>query len=326
MGSGPSFPIVPMTRDKIILITGANSGLGYEIGKWSAMMGATVILACRSESKTKEAIVKMNQEFQAEKSKEISRLSENTTLALEFMHLDLASFESVTNFCEAFKKSGRKLHVLFCNAGMAFIPYQKTADGIEMLLQVNYLSHFVMIAKLLGVMQQSGPDCRILLMSSGAHKAVTLDLKTMNYSGPPDDFPSFNYYGRSKLYQIMQTAALGRRISGSNVTINSIHPGIVDTAIWRGWDTGIKKCLLCCMQCSGVAKSAFQGAKCSIDLTVNPKHAGVNGLYWVDCKIVTPSSDARNKQKQEELWETTLELVRPYLTEEEMKRINIEIK
>ncbi|KAH3748567.1 hypothetical protein DPMN_183013 [Dreissena polymorpha] len=79
MGSGPSFPIVPMTRDKIILITDANSGLGYEIAKWSAMMGATVILACRCESKTREVIAKLNQDFQAEKSKETSRLSENTT-------------------------------------------------------------------------------------------------------------------------------------------------------------------------------------------------------------------------------------------------------
>ncbi|KAH3748676.1 WW domain-containing oxidoreductase-like [Dreissena polymorpha] len=326
MGSGPSFPLVPLTRDKIILITGANSGLGYEIAKWSAMMGATVILACRSESKTMEAIAKMNQEFQAEKSKETSRLSKNTTLALEFMHLDLASFESVRNFCDAFKKSGRKLHVLFCNAGLGFIPFQRTADGMEMLLQVNYLSHFVMIAKLLGVMQQSGPDCRILLMSSAAHIWGTFDLKTLNYSGPPDDFSSKNYYGRSKLYQIMQAAAMGRRISGSNVTINSIHPGIVDTPFWRNWDTGIRKCLLCCMQCSGVARSSFQGAKCSIDLTVNPNHSGMNGLYWVDCKIVTPSSDARNTRKQEELWETTLDLVRSYLTEEEIKSINGEVK
>ncbi|KAH3856511.1 WW domain-containing oxidoreductase-like [Dreissena polymorpha] len=326
MGSGPSFPMVPLTRDKIILITGANSGLGYEIAKWSAMMGATVILACRSESKTREAIAKMNQDFQAEKAKETSRLSENTTLALEFMHLDLESFESVTNFCEAYKKSGRKLHVLFCNAGLGWIPYQKTADGMEMLLQVNYLSHFVMIAKLLGVMQQSGPDCRILLMASVAHEWGTFDLKTINYSGPPSDFSSRNYYGRSKLYQIMQAAAMGRRICGSNVTINSVHPGIVDTQFYRDWDTGIRKCILCLMQCSGKAISPFQGAKCSIDLTVNPRHAGVNGLYWVDCKIVTPSSDARNKQKQEELWETTIGLVRQYLTEGELKRINGEIK
>ncbi|KAH3885179.1 hypothetical protein DPMN_009170 [Dreissena polymorpha] len=72
--------------------------------------------------------------------------------------------------------------------------------------------------------------------------------------------------------------------------------------------------------------SPFQGVKCPIDLTVNHKHAAVNGLYWVDCKIVTTSSDAPNKQKQKELWETTIGLVRPYLTEKELKRINGEIK
>ncbi|KAH3748573.1 hypothetical protein DPMN_183019 [Dreissena polymorpha] len=123
----------------------------------------------------------------------------------------------------------------------------------------------------------------------------------------------------------MQTAAIGRRISGSNVTINSIHPGVVDTPLWRDWDTGIRKCLFCCIKC-WLAISSVEAAKCSIDLTVNPKHVGVNGLYWVDFKIATPNSDARNKQKQEKLWETTLELVRSYLTEEEMKRINGEVK
>ncbi|KAH3748574.1 hypothetical protein DPMN_187686 [Dreissena polymorpha] len=112
----------------------------------------------------------MNQEFQEEKSKKTSQLPENTTLALEFMHLDLASFESVTNFCETIKKSGRNFTCCSATPVWGLFRTKKTADGKEMLLQVNYLSQFVMIAKLLGFMQQSGPDCRVLLMSSAAHQ------------------------------------------------------------------------------------------------------------------------------------------------------------
>ncbi|XP_052764356.1 retinol dehydrogenase 14-like [Mya arenaria] len=319
MGSGPSFPMVPMTRDKIFIVTGANSGLGYEIAKWTSMMGATVILACRSEGRTQEAIEKMNKEFQAEKAKGTEGLTDSDSLALEYMQLDLASFASVMEFCENFQKSGRKLHVLFCNAGLGLGPFQKSSDGNEMLLQVNYLSHFIIIGKLLGIMKQSGPDCRILLMSSAAHKSGTFDLKTINYEGNPDSYPRLNYYGRSKLYQIMQAAEMGKRLAGSDVTINSIHPGLIDSNFWRDWNTGLKKVAHGAMQATGVAKSPFRGAKCSIDLAVNPKYVGLTGLYWCDSKVVTPNSDARNKGKQEALWQWTMEKVKGYLTEEEIR-------
>ena len=321
MGAGPSFPMVPLSRDRIIVVTGSNSGLGYEIAKWSAMMGATVIMANRSEARSREAIVNINKEYEEEKAKGTVGLTNASPLALEFMQLDLASFDSVLKFCDEYKSSGRKLHVLFCNAGLGLIPYAKTGDGFETMLQVNYLGHFVLIAKLLHVMKQSGPDCRILLMASAAHKAGTFDLDTMNYDGNPGSFSSFNYYGRSKLYQIMQAAEMGKRLAGSNVTINSIHPGLIDTNFYREWNSGAKKVLLSGMQATGIAKSPLRGAKCSIDLTVNPAHAGTTGLYWVDGKVVTPSRDARNKDKQKALFEKSIEMVKQYLTDDDIKGI-----
>ena len=82
---------------------------------------------------------------------------------------------------------------------------EKTEDGYEKMLQVNYLGHFIITAKLLPIMRQSGDDCRILHMSSDAHRTCTFDLNTMNYEGNPRRFGRLDYYGRSKLYQVIET-------------------------------------------------------------------------------------------------------------------------
>ncbi|XP_045180829.2 WW domain-containing oxidoreductase-like [Mercenaria mercenaria] len=317
MGGSPSFPIVPIAKDRIFIVTGANTGIGYEIAKWSAMMGATVILACRSEERARKAMETMQEEFKTEKEKGTTGLTDSPTLAIEFMKLDLASFQSVVEFCEEFKKSGRQLHVLCCNAGLGANSYKQTSDGLEIMLQVNYLSHFIIIAKLLSIMRRSGPDCRIVLTSSGFHKGGTFDLTTMNYTGNARSFPDLNYYGRSKLYQVMQAFAMSRRFKDSNVAVNSMHPGFVDSEFFRDV-TGIAKCCFACFRTCGAMKNTLEGATCGIDLATNPKHAGVSGHYWVNCKITTPSSTSRDEQKQEMLWKETFPFIQKYLTEEEI--------
>ena len=310
-----TFPMVPLSRDKIVIVTGANSGTGYEIAKWNAMLGATVVMACRSEVRAKEAMDRMNQQYRDLKAKGTQGLADYDTLALEYMPLDLGSFKSVIQFCEDFKKSGRNIQILFANAGLGMGPLRRTEDDFEETLQVNYLSHFIMIAKLIHIVRRSGPDCRILLMSSAAHMFGTFDLSTMNYKGPESSFSSFGYYARSKLYQIMQVAAMVRRLEGSNITCFAIHPGWLDTRFAReisGFFSFTQKIGLA----TGVIKSVEAGVKCSIDLCVNPKYAGSAVQYWGD----GPSKAnklARNVEKQEQLWTKTLQLVDIHLTQEE---------
>lgn len=316
-GAVSRFPIVALPIARTVIVTGANTGIGYEIAKWSAMMGATVILACRSEDRTRAAMSRMQEEFKAEKVSGTTGLTENPTLALEFMKLDLGSFQSTVQFCEEFRSSGRLLHVLFCNAGMGFGPYAQSSDGLEMMLQVNYLSHFIIITKLLSLMRRSGPDCRILLMSSGAHTHCTFDLNTINYTGSAANFNGLDYYGRSKLYQVMQTSALARRLKDSNITINCMHPGVVDTELWRDIDKWYVKAYVGVSRTCGLLRTSYKGACTGIDLATNPKHAGVSGHYWVDWKITTPSSAACSEQKQEALWQATFPLIKQYIQDEE---------
>lgn len=321
MGGRASFPITSLSNDRIVMVTGANTGIGYEIAKWCAMMGATVILACRSEDRTQTAIERMQEEFKAEKAKGTEGLTDRDFLAVEFMQLDLSSFQSVVMFCESFKKSGRLLHVLFCNAGLGFGPYKQSTDGLEMMLQVNYLSHFVIIAKLLTIMQRSGPDCRIVLMSSKAHEIGTFDVKTMNYTAAAGNFPELNYYGRSKLYQIMQTFAMSRRLKDSNVTINCMHPGVVETELWRDMHSGLVKCFIWCGRKCGTLRTPLEGATTGIDLATNPKRAGISGSYWIDCKISVPTRTARDHQNQELLWQETFPYISQLLTDEEKSNL-----
>ena len=310
-----TFPMAPQSRDKVVLVTGANSGTGYEIAKWNAMLGATVVMACRSEVRAKEAMEKMNQEFRDLKAKGTQGLAEYDSLALEFMPLDLGSFKSVIQFCEDFKKSGKNINTLFANAGLGMSEYKRTEDEFEETLQVNYLSHFILIAKLIHIVRRSGPDCRIMLMSSTAHQFANFDLKTINYNGSKSSFSKMDYYGRSKLYQIMQVTTMARRLEGSNITCFAIHPGWLETGF--GSDaTGFFGFTQKYGGVLGLKKSVVDGAKCSIDLCVNPKYAGVTGQYWAD----GPSKAnklARNIEKQEQLWTKTLELVDKHLTQEE---------
>ena len=275
-----------------------------------------MIMACRSEDRARDAIERMNKEFKEEKVKGTEGLADYDTLALEFMKVDLASFKSTVEFCEEFKKSGRPLHVLFCNAGLGIRPLVKTEDGFELCLQVNYLSHFIMIAKLLPVMKRSGDDCRLLMMSSFVHAKSGFDVKTINYEGDPEKYSENEYYKRSKLYQIMQMFAMLRRKSAGAVTVNCVNPGFVSTEFLRDAE-GMFTFVRCCIM-PLFATTPYKGAKCSIDCTVNPKLAGKSGLYYSNFDTPTPTALSRDETKQEQLWAATLDMVRQDLTEDEI--------
>lgn len=321
MGAGHSFQVSRITEERVVIVTGANTGIGYEIAKWCAMMGATVIVACRSEQKAFKAIKRMNTEFEADLAKGTDGIVDKSPLKVEFTPLDLASFKSVRTFCEDFKKSGRKLHILICNAGIGYGPYQRSEDGLETVLQVNYLSHFIMAAKLLPIMNTSGPDCRIVLMSSEASRYCTFDLANMNYRGSSEKYPRWDRYGKTKLYQIMQVFAMSRRLVGSNVTINCVHPGLVETEFFKEAESSCL-CLVRLLKCFGISKKPIVGAGCVIDLAMNKKYQGETGKYWYMYKELPCVEVAKDKNKQELLWRETLTFVQEHLSEEELKSID----
>ncbi|XP_048765185.2 WW domain-containing oxidoreductase-like isoform X2 [Ostrea edulis] len=250
MGGSESLPKVSLTTDRVVLVTGGNTGIGYETAKWIAMRGARVIIACRSEERAKSAIERMQNEFKMEKSKGALGLCSSETLALEFMTLDLSSLRSVETFINNFKAKEPKLHVLLCNAGIGLHEQNYTEDGFEIMFQVNYLAHFLLVAKLLPLMLNSGEDCRLIFVSSEAHRTSSFDLdKAQGKHHTKENFKRLMYYGNSKLYQIMQMYCLNRRLQVANLTVNSLHPGLVNTEINRNFDD--MKCLSCCFRLGG---------------------------------------------------------------------------
>lgn len=323
MGGTPSLPQVPLTTDRVVLVTGGNTGIGYETSKWIAMMGARVIIACRSEERAKNAIEKMQKEFEEEKAKGTAGICSKERLDVEFMALDLASLNSVENFIETFKSKETKLHLLLCNAGIAMHPLEYTEDGFEIMFQVNYLAHFLLVTKLLPIMLDSGEDCRIVLVSSEAHLTSSFDLeKAQGKHHTKENFKRLQYYGNSKLYQIMQMYCLNRRLRKTNVTVNSIHPGIVDTEINRSFsDLGMWKMFFQISKIIGKTKNPFEGAKTLINAAVNPDFKDTRDAYYCDMRIQQANSLARNQEKQEALWKYSLDCLQKYLKPEDIDKI-----
>ncbi|KAL3883244.1 hypothetical protein ACJMK2_029527 [Sinanodonta woodiana] len=320
MGGKQSFPVVKLPKERIVVITGANTGIGYEAAKWVAMMGATVIMACRSKERAEKAMQKIREEFQVEKEKRTPVICDTESLSLEFMELDLSSFKSVRGFIEAYKSSGRALHVLVCNAGVALVPFTRTEDGFEVMLQVNYLSHFIITAHLLPIMRKSGEDCRIVLVSSDAHRSCNFDLTKINYSGDPEKFGRWDYYGRSKLYQIMQMHCMHRRLKEFNISVNSLHPGLVDTEISRSFqDYRLMTRLNGIAKSFGLMKTPIDGALPIINAVVNPDLKGVGGVYFKNLEGGYSTTEARDKTKQEALWKKTLELLKNEILEDQIQ-------
>ncbi|CAG2247466.1 WWOX [Mytilus edulis] len=199
MGTSKSIPMVSQPRDKIVVVTGANTGVGYETAKFIAMMGAHVVLACRSEEKARDAMRRMNEEFQTEKQLRADNVITDDELDIEFMKLDLASLKSTKAFIDNFKAKHKKLNLLICNAGIYSSHQVTTEDNFDLTYQVNYLSHFLIVAHLLPTMKVSGNDCRIILVS-GQVKAPHAGAATSIYAAITPDLEGFSraYYTQSK--------------------------------------------------------------------------------------------------------------------------------
>ncbi|XP_062923283.1 WW domain-containing oxidoreductase isoform X4 [Mobula hypostoma] len=211
---------------KVVIVTGANSGIGFESARSLALHGAHVILACRNRARATEAIQKILEEWHKAK--------------IEAMILDLSSLQSVQQFAEAFKARDLPLHVLICNAAVFGCPWQLTEDGLETTFQVNYLGHFYLVQLLQDVLRRSVPS-RVIVVSSESHRFT--DIK--DSSGKLDfsllspvkkDYWAMLAYNRSKLCNLYFSNELNRRLSPHGVTSNALHPGnMMYSSLHRSW-------------------------------------------------------------------------------------------
>ncbi|BCR35754.1 oxidoreductase [Mariniplasma anaerobium] len=203
---------------KIIIVTGANSGLGLEATKIFASKGATIIMACRSIERANEARDLI--------------LKENKNAKLVPMDLDLGSLKSIKAFAKDFKNKYDQLDILLNNAGVMTIPYGKTTDGFEIQNGVNHLGHFALTAQLFDVIKQTKAS-RIVNVSSLAHRQGKMDFD--NYLFEKGGYKKMKSYAKSKLSNLLFTYELDRKIKekGYDIKVLAAHPGVSSTNLGR---------------------------------------------------------------------------------------------
>ncbi|HVO24236.1 MAG TPA: oxidoreductase [Candidatus Margulisiibacteriota bacterium] len=204
---------IPDLSGKTIIVTGGNSGIGYEAAKQLARKGARLVLACRDMEKARAAVAAIRGEQRA--------------AAVETMQLDLASLASIRNFAAAFLAQPGALHVLCNNAGVMALPYRTTADGFEMQLGTNHLGHFALTGLLLDRLLAT-PGARVVNVSSGAHRFGSIRFDDLQWGR---GYRKWGAYGQSKLANLLFTYELQRKLAAANAALISVacHPGYAAT-------------------------------------------------------------------------------------------------
>ncbi|GLD92509.1 hypothetical protein PINS_up001068 [Pythium insidiosum] len=229
---------IPDLHRKLAVVTGANSGIGFETALELARHGAHVVLACRNEARGREAVDKIRQTLQQDNANTSSEQQQPQQPPrhqqqhgdVEFMQLDVSDLGSVQRFTQAFRASHDRLDLFINNAGIMAVGYATTVDGLESQLATNHLGHFALTAQLFDLLRQSAPS-RIVNVSSIAHRSA-LRFDEDEIMTPPSTYNPWFVYADSKLANLLFTAELSRRLEASGiegVTAVACHPGSTDT-------------------------------------------------------------------------------------------------
>ncbi len=276
-------------QGKICMVTGANSGIGKATALGLAQMGTTVIIVCRDRARGEEA------------QNEIKTKSGNN--AVDLLLADLSSQQSIRQLVENFQQNYTQLHVLINNAGVFMMSRKATVDGLEMTFAVNYLAPFLLTNLLLDKLQNSAP-ARIVNVSSESHQSGYIKIDDLQAE---KGYRSWNAYGQSKLALVMFTYELARRLQGTDMTVNCLHPGFVSTNIGQSDTAPIVRTLVKFIFSRGI--SPEEGAKTSIYLASSPEVEGVTGKYFAKCIPIRSAPISFDKSLQQQLWEQSAKLV-----------------
>lgn len=266
---------------KVVIITGANAGIGKETALDLAKRGAKVYMACRDYKRCEAARL------------EIVNQSGNQNVFNRT--LDLGSLTSIRNFARRFLAEESRLDVLVNNAGLMG-PRRVTEDGFEMLMGVNHMGHFLLTNLLLYLLKQSSPS-RIVVVSSVAHRIGKLKKDDLNSE---QSYKEFSAYAQSKLANLLFVRALAKRLKGTGVTVNAVHPGAVKTEISK--DSSKFLAILLAPLFLLFIKNAKLGAQTQIKLTVDPDLERTTGQYFSNCRLDKASKNAQSDEDAEWLW------------------------
>ena len=271
---------------KTCLVTGANSGIGKETALGLARMGARVVLVCRNPQKGERALADIQRE--------------TGSTQLELLRADMASLESVRALAAQVRQRGPRLDVLINNAGAAVPSRTLSVDGIELTVAGNHLGPALLTLLLLDLLRSSAPS-RIVNVSSEAQRNARLDMDDLQFARR--QYNGLAAYAQSKLLMNAFTFELARRLEGTGVTVNCLHPGVVSTNIWPADAPWFFKLAV------GVMKpfmlSAKRGADVSLYLATSPDVASVTGQYFVKSKPADSHPLSRDPKVMAGVWQWT---------------------
>jgi len=291
---------IPDLTGKTVIVTGGNSGLGFEAVKAFALNGARVILACRSIIKGEEA------------KKQISELLPAAIISV--MEIDLADLKSVRNFVAKFKQNNSRLDILLNNAGIMMLPYGLTKDSFERQLGTNHLGHFALTGLLLDVLKKT-PKSRVVNVSSMAHKSGVMDFDNLLFENG-EGYTPMKAYGRSKLSNLLFTYELQRFFETNKVDCIALaaHPGVSDTNLFTyvapKWLLNFFRPLML-LFIQPASMGVLPELRASVDLNAKgAEYYGPNGLREVKgYPVVVQSNKAsQNSDDARKLWEISEKL------------------
>lgn len=278
-------------QGKICLVTGATSGIGKATALGLAHMGATVVMVGRNRQKGETV------------QQEIRAASGNNEVHL--LLSDLSSQQSVHELAVTFKNDYARLHILINNAGLMMFKRSETIDGLDPVFAVNYFAPFLLTNLLLDTLKASAP-ARIINVSSGAQADHYIHMQDLLAR---KRYPIMQTYSQSKLYLTMCTYELARRLQGTGVTANSLHPGFVASNFAQG-SLGPIGNTLAKLVVGGLGISIEEGAKTSLYLASSPDIENVTGKYFVKSVPKRTAPISYDETLQRQLWEESARLVK----------------
>lgn len=290
------FNQITKMKNKTIIITGANSGIGLATAKVLAQTGAKIIMTARDFIKGQRAL------------KEVKDSSNNPDVHLQIM--DLASLDSIYNASREILHKHERIDILINNAGIMSLKKNETVDGFEEQFGVNHLGHFLLTNLVLSRIEQTAKqygEARVIFLSSGAHQRTKgIDFDDLGWE--KRKYEGFTAYADSKLANILTANEIARRYGEARIFTHSLAPGAVKTNIYKNDSIKGIKLLLAKLAFAIIGISPEKGAATLVFLATSPEATKVNGRYWKKSKITQAKLPENEEAIAGRLWKVSMEL------------------
>jgi NAD(P)-dependent dehydrogenase (short-subunit alcohol dehydrogenase family) len=261
-----------------VAITGANDGIGKETARQLLEKGHQVVMISRDSTKSENALADLRKSG-----------------TVDLMHCDLASLSEVARAAEKLQEDHPETQVIICNAGVMSKRRKESRDGLELNFAVNHLAHFLLVTRILDMLQKNAPS-RIVVVSSMVHESGRVDLSNLQMESGYDGMSA---YAQSKRANVLFVHELARRLEGTGVTANALHPGVIATKLLHEYFSG--------------GAPVSDGAKTSVYLATSQEIGSVTGQYFKNSRPASSSALEGDGETARLLWERSEELINEIL-------------